>query len=808
MSKNKNRQNRNNHSYSPTPRPVSVQMTNGNSILKLEATPSSEIEKLTAAAAAEMIEADLQAVEGLLPPAPNTSLEDLIAKANDAYNLLEAQRQRARREEEQAKKEHEALKVDRSKIDAEHDSIHKLRIEVDEKTKKLQTTEKELLKREEDLVKREIDADAGFMQRNKKALEAIEEEAMSIRENFSNHRSRIASENEAWDNELRDRRTALQEELNCKRSEFETTLQEKLEELQTREAEIQSEYTRLRKDARSLEVKRELLTEDRQAFKDRVEKHAAAKLEQRDSQITALEERLAIARKERDELARQIAEREDAERQFGSQTPVEVLHDMQELRRERNELKQAIGERPSAEAALRLEELERQREKWECDRLQLISEVSELKQDVIHKRIAVTELEALRNHKAALEAGNELLTKALEEEIRKINELVRGTDGASPFPSCARMDTDTTLQSTRPTTDDIPSLKKFTDYVRNRMAFDPNTEKKLYYSLEDVRSFIAGLSMSRLHLLQGISGTGKTSLPLAFARAIGADSALIEVQAGWRDRQDLIGHFNTFESRFYESEFLKSLYRASCPHFRDTPFIIVLDEMNLSHPEQYFADLLSALEQDQDRQRLVLMTAAVEPAPTLLVDAGSKLPIPNNVWFIGTANHDETTKDFAEKTYDRAHVMELPRHREIFEVKDYKPVQPVGINALRRAFDNAIETHATAADTAYRFLDEQLSDTLDRRFKVGWGNRLQRQMENYVPVVIDCGGSIGEATDHVLATKLLRKIRDRHDNRPEDIIALRDKIEKEWSHLDSDFMPRKSLALIRGELHRLGHEED
>lgn len=94
-------------------------------------------------------------------------------------------------------------------------------------------------------------------------------------------------------------------------------------------------------------------------------------------------------------------------------------------------------------------------------------------------------------------------------------------------------------------------------------------------------------------------------------RAIGAESAVIEVQSGWRDRQDLIGHFNAFERRFYESEFLKAMYRALTPFYRDTPFIIVLIEMNLSHPEQYFADLLSALERTRIFNASLLMTAAV-----------------------------------------------------------------------------------------------------------------------------------------------------------------------------------------------------
>ena len=89
---------------------------------------------------------------------------------------------------------------------------------------------------------------------------------------------------------------------------------------------------------------------------------------------------------------------------------------------------------------------------------------------------------------------------------------------------------------------------------------------------------------------------GLALYPLAFveyiARALGAGSTLVEVQAGWRDRQDLVGHFNAFERRFYESEFLQALYRAQSPRYSGLVNIVVLDEMNLSHPEQYFADLV------------------------------------------------------------------------------------------------------------------------------------------------------------------------------------------------------------------------
>ena len=107
---------------------------------------------------------------------------------------------------------------------------------------------------------------------------------------------------------------------------------------------------------------------------------------------------------------------------------------------------------------------------------------------------------------------------------------------------------DEDLQSEQPLQKESLELEAFVEDLQHRIA--ATTSVPLFYSLPDLRSFIGGLAMGRLILLQGISGTGKTSLPVAFARAVGTQAAEIKVQAGWRDPQDLIGHYNTFEKRF------------------------------------------------------------------------------------------------------------------------------------------------------------------------------------------------------------------------------------------------------------------
>jgi MoxR-like ATPase len=433
---------------------------------------------------------------------------------------------------------------------------------------------------------------------------------------------------------------------------------------------------------------------------------------------------------------------------------------------------------------------------------ELLRVKTELQRRLDYTHSDVSERETQRDLITSLESQRALLSEAHEQMRVEMHELVSRHEAESPFPACTAMDADVELQSPPPETSSIVDLAQFVEELRHRIAHDP--EHPLYYSHADLRSFLGGLAMGRLVLLQGISGTGKTSLPLAFARAVGGLSEVVEVQAGWRDPQDLVGHYNVFEKRFYEKEFLKALYRAHTPSGTKRVHIVVLDEMNLSHPEQYFSDLLSALERQPGEQLLKLMPHQVEHAPKHFVD-GSKLAIAGNVWFIGTANHDETTKDFADKTYDRSHVMELPHRPAKFKAQGPRPRSPIAHEALLQAFKDAVDRHESKADQVLEFFNAKLRKPLANDFDIGWGPRLERQLSRYVPVVIGAGGRLGEASDHMLATRLLRKLQNRHDNRPEQLEALRRCIEGSW--LDDESPPERSLALLTAELRRLGQSD-
>jgi hypothetical protein len=175
--------------------------------------------------------------------------------------------------------------------------------------------------------------------------------------------------------------------------------------------------------------------------------------------------------------------------------------------------------------------------------------------------------------------------------------------------------------------------------------------------------------------------------------------------------------------------------------------------------------------------------------------------LPKNVWFVGTANHDETTKDFADKTYDRSFVIELPGQPTPFPLLKQERRAPVSYEALADAFDRAESKHAKVGSEALAWMQQNLRGPMDERFRVGWGGRLDSQVRRFVPVVCATGGGLGEALDQLVTTRVLRKIKGRHDNLEEDLEHLIGVIESTWP--DKSRKPIAARQLLDDELRHL-----
>jgi hypothetical protein len=673
---------------------------------------------------------------------------------------------------ERADGEAQALKEERGALDTDRTALA-------ERSGELEEREAQIARVELALEEQRSVAKAGFIP----DLRAMTKEA-------AQRRDEMLAEATKLEDDARVRASAIvalaQQELDTERSR----LAAERAELRSRELTLREKEVQVDADLAFAKVKESMLAE---RFEHRLENQVTDVREdlERAQALFELERRRAEARDRelrslRDELARY------------DEDPESVKQRIDYLAQQLTALRDELSRRPLADEVAELRQRAKAAAEAQIEAAHWRQQYDQVERQLRYQLIGAGELEVLRDERDVLQAQRETLRQAIAQQRTDWEELQVKEGSKEPFPACSLYDRDEKLNRSV-STRGFDTLTRLVDEVRHRMATDSATA--FYYSESDVRLFLAGLASSRLHLLQGISGTGKTSLPREFFNALGGGGAaqIIEVQAGWRDKDDLFGYYNAFEKRFAESEFTKALYRALMPANVDRPIVIVLDEMNLAHPEQYFGSMLSILENSAtEAGYLDLLTSVLPGLPKRF--EGSRLPLPRNVWFVGTANHDETTVAFADKTYDRAHVQELSSRHEPFSARQYGVSDPISFQELKTAFDKALREYRNEIDKAKNFLGKDLREEFER-FEVGWGNRLERQMKSFVPVVLGSGGSLTEAVDHLVSTKLVRKLENRFGVRSEDLDVLADSIETRWN-LDGE-KPGKTTNRIRAEASRL-----
>ena len=272
----------------------------------------------------------------------------------------------------------------------------------------------------------------------------------------------------------------------------------------------------------------------------------------------------------------------------------------------------------------------------------------------------------------------------------------------------------------------------------------------LYYEKNVIRLLFAGLASTKLILLQGISGTGKTSLPYSMGKFFKHDATIASVQPSWRDRTELFGYFNEFTKRFNETEVLKRIYEAS---YNDDINVVVLDEMNIARVEYYFAEMLSVLEMpDASEWQIELVPSSWENDPKHLGDG--KLQIPQNVWYVGTANNDDSTFAVSDKVYDRALVINLDSKGIAFDAPETEPMD------ISYSYVESLYKKAEAENPVSQKILDDISDVdmyVIQKFRIAFGNRIIKQLKVFVPVYTACGGTEIEGIDYILATKVFRK---------------------------------------------------
>lgn len=337
--------------------------------------------------------------------------------------------------------------------------------------------------------------------------------------------------------------------------------------------------------------------------------------------------------------------------------------------------------------------------------------------------------------------GQEALPESVEETAA-------ATTGESRFTKLINIDEKYALDPNVILMDesDMLTLEEIVDRFVNFAA----SQLKLYYTKDIIRLWFAGLATSHLLILEGISGTGKTSLPYAMGRFFKNDTSICSVQPSWRDRAELIGYFNEFTKKFNETDFLARVYECT---YREDPNFVVLDEMNIARIEYYFADFLSIMEMPDYSEWKIDIVPAPLPTDPVNVMYG-KILIPQNVWFIGTANNDDSTFTITDKVYDRAVAIEINEKAEFFDAPLTEALN-CSYAYLEQLFEKARSEFTISPENEAKI--KELDGFIRQKFKIAFGNRIMKQLRLFVPAYIACGGTELGAIDFIICSKILRK---------------------------------------------------
>lgn len=305
-------------------------------------------------------------------------------------------------------------------------------------------------------------------------------------------------------------------------------------------------------------------------------------------------------------------------------------------------------------------------------------------------------------------------------------------------------------------------------------------EVGLTFSESQIKRLVAAQITKPFVILTGLSGSGKTKLAEALAYWLSATPdqqvCMVAVGADWTNNEPLLGYADAINKNRYcapASGILQLLDHAQktpkAPHF------LILDEMNLSHVERYFADFLSAMESSKPE-------LALHGQGTLTADDGLVVParqtLPPNVFIIGTVNVDETTYMFSPKVLDRANVIEFRVEEEQMRAFLGFPFGSVNIKDVQGQGAHFAEAFVAFSKEKFEYIDidavgadyinshslrNDLMDLFKPLAEVGaeFGFRNAREMALFMAIHDTLSGKswqYSEALDAIVMQKLMPKL--------------------------------------------------
>ena len=286
-------------------------------------------------------------------------------------------------------------------------------------------------------------------------------------------------------------------------------------------------------------------------------------------------------------------------------------------------------------------------------------------------------------------------------------------------------------------------------------------ETNLIYSDTLIKRLTYSLLTKPFAILSGLAGSGKTQLALALAKSLVKNEdkqlCVVPVGADWTNREPLLGYPNALDAEKYvrpESGVLDLLIEANKEENQNKPFFLILDEMNLSYVERYFADFLSAMESHLAIKLWKKDSACKDDTPESIL-------LPKNLFIIGTINVDETTYMFSPKVLDRANVIEFTVSED--DMSEFLAESPdVDIKLCEGLAADMAADFVNIASTK-KEMSSEANDVLNEFFKnlkkanAEFGYRTATEIGRFISLASD-SMKTDEAIDAAIVQKLLPKL--------------------------------------------------
>lgn len=714
-----------------------------------------------------------------------------------------AARERTLKDREQkVQRQAEALKEKEAQIDASKAKAQRDLADLSKRQEQVAKSESAIEARARDVAQHEIAASEGFAAKNREALAGLTKTHSSLRAEVDRLHAELDAARlkgvEDLDKRLVDERrtrtAALDAELDTDRKRHqgklaaEGTAQNNLlaeqrahfaKEQQTALQDIERNRTRLtemeaelHRGLGELQWKEEELKGFRAGIERSIEERARDQVASLNRQLDALRE---DHRRNRDlviSLESQLASSRDLLVRFGDD-PAEIENRIAQQAKKISDLEKELLRRPSTSDKELLVALQEQERVWTSERDRLVRDVTHLNAERFRWLTGVSDLEQQRERREVAERRLEVLAGEMEkykEDVDRMRALYE-----RPEERAARVGTIEEPWRTDFTRDDRSTPKEL-DWLNGIVAACESSGMRFPKRL--VQAFHTSLKaaeLSPLTVLAGVSGTGKSELPRLYSRFGGLAFLSLAVQPNWDSPQSLFGFFNSVDNRFNATTVLRAMVQAQhAPDHQtykhglsDRLLLVLLDEMNLAHVEQYFSDLLSRLEQRRGESRDV----------TLDIDLGAGMPpyqlrLGRNVLWVGTMNEDETTKALSDKVVDRSNLMYFPRPRTLHSRTDVTLGTEAPLLAMN-VWREWLQIRSPFTPDEVKQFKEGLQEINSRLEYVGraLGHRVWQSVEYYManhPEVIDARvrkdeaalqRSLRRAYEDQLVLKVMPKLR-------------------------------------------------